>query len=83
MTTSCVSPVLSTTTVWALWVSPDSGDIYEQEHDHEGRTNARALALTAERINRLFGDEVTIVALLVSPTAEAKAEALRVATSMR
>jgi hypothetical protein len=41
------------------------------------------MALTAERIERWFGSEATIVALLVSPTDEAKREAERAALALR
>ena len=74
------APAPAPITVWALWAH--SGAIWQQEHVHEGRTSARAMALTAERISRWFGSDAIIVALLISPTFEAIAEAEQVGLAL-
>jgi len=74
------TPAPEPVTVWALWTH--WGSLCEQYHVHEGRTSARAMALTAERISRRFGYDCVIVALLVSPTLAAIAEAEQVGLAL-
>jgi hypothetical protein len=74
------TPAPAPVTVWALWVH--SGSLWQQEHVHDGRTYARAMALTAERISRWFGSDAVIVALLVSPTLTAISEAEQVGLAL-
>ena len=75
-----LAPARAPVTVWALWTH--LGSLCEQYHVHEGRTSARAMALTAERISRRFGSDCVIVALLVSPTLVAIAEAEQVGLAL-